>query len=47
MVARFGGVAGIISSSRSSPSIALPGVAIATVLMPPICAAGYGIATLQ
>ena len=47
MVALFGGVAGIISSSRSGPSNALPGVAIATALMPPLCTAGYGIATQQ
>ncbi len=47
MIALFGGVAGIISSSRSGPSIALPGVAIATALMPPLCTAGYGIATQQ
>jgi uncharacterized hydrophobic protein (TIGR00271 family) len=47
MVALFGGLAGIISSSRSGPSIALPGVAIATALMPPLCTAGYGLATGQ
>jgi uncharacterized hydrophobic protein (TIGR00271 family) len=47
MVALFGGIAGIISTSRSGPSIALPGVAIATALMPPLCTVGYGIATQQ
>jgi uncharacterized hydrophobic protein (TIGR00271 family) len=47
LIALFGGVAGIISTSRSGTSIALPGVAIATALMPPLCTAGYGIATQQ
>ncbi|CAM3543535.1 TIGR00341 family protein [Pontibacter korlensis] len=44
MVAFFGGVAGIISISRSDKSNAIPGVAIATALMPPLCTAGYGLA---
>lgn len=44
MVAFFGGVAGIISVSRSDRSNAIPGVAIATALMPPLCTAGYGLA---
>ncbi len=44
-VAFFGGVAGIVSGSRSEATNALPGVAIATALMPPLCAAGYGLAT--
>ncbi len=44
-VAFFGGVAGIISGSRIKQTIALPGVAIATALMPPICVAGFGLAT--
>ncbi|GAB3531418.1 TIGR00341 family protein [Pontibacter brevis] len=44
MVAFFGGVAGIISISRSDRSNAIPGVAIATALMPPLCTAGYGLA---
>ncbi|MBS1654974.1 MAG: TIGR00341 family protein, partial [Bacteroidetes bacterium] len=43
-VAFFGGVAGIVSGSRKEQTNALPGVAIATALMPPICAAGFGIA---
>lgn len=45
LVALFGGIAGIVSISRSGPGIALPGVAIATALMPPLCTAGFGIAT--
>jgi len=44
IVAIFGGIAGIISASRKDQSNAIPGVAIATALMPPLCVAGYGIA---
>ena len=44
-VAFFGGVAGIVAGSRRQTSMALPGVAIATALMPPICTAGFGLAT--
>lgn len=44
MVAVFGGVAGIIAGSRSEKANVIPGVAIATALMPPLCAAGYGLA---
>ncbi len=43
----FGGVAGIVSYSRKEPTIALPGVAIATALMPPVCVAGFGLATAR
>ena len=43
MVAIFGGFAGIISSSRKDKSNAIPGVAIATALMPPLCVTGYGL----
>lgn len=43
-VAFFGGVAGIIAGSRSKAANAIPGVAIATALMPPICSAGFGLA---
>lgn len=46
-VALFGGVAGIVAGSRRDQSMALPGVAIATALMPPLCAAGFGLATLR
>ncbi len=45
LVAFFGGVAGIISSSRKDKSNAIPGVAIATALMPPLCVTGFGLAT--
>ena len=44
LVAFFGGIAGIISGSRIDKSNAIPGVAIATALMPPLCVTGYGIA---
>ena len=46
-VAIFGGIAGIISIARKDISVTLPGVAIATALMPPLCVTGYGIATLN
>lgn len=44
-IAFFGGVAGIVAVSRKSPTNVIPGVAIATALMPPLCVAGYGLAT--
>jgi uncharacterized membrane protein len=44
LIAFFGGVAGIISGSRKDKSNAIPGVAIATALMPPLCVAGFGLA---
>ena len=43
LVALFGGLAGIISTTRKDKSNAIPGVAIATALMPPLCVTGYGI----
>lgn len=42
-IAFFGGLAGIVGSSRKEISNTVPGVAIATALMPPLCTAGYGI----
>lgn len=45
LIALFGGLAGIIASSRKNITNAIPGVAIATALMPPLCTAGYGIGT--
>ncbi|MFK7899547.1 MAG: TIGR00341 family protein [Cyclobacteriaceae bacterium] len=45
LIALFGGFAGIIAGSRKEKSNAIPGVAIATALMPPLCTAGYGLAT--
>ena len=47
LIALFGGLTGIIVGSRKEKSNAIPGVAIATALMPPLCTAGYGIANGQ
>ena len=47
LVALFGGVAGIVSISRHDQTTAIPGVAIATALMPPLCTAGFGLGTMQ
>lgn len=44
LIAFFGGLAGIVAGSRKEKSNAIPGVAIATALMPPLCTAGYGLA---
>jgi len=44
LIAFFGGLVGIIAGSRKEKSNAIPGVAIATALMPPLCTAGYGLA---
>ena len=44
LVAIFGGLAGVISITRKDKSNAVPGVAIATALMPPLCVAGFGLA---
>lgn len=43
-IATFGGLAGIVAGSRKEKSNVVPGVAIATALMPPLCTAGYGLA---
>ena len=45
LIATFGGFIGIIVSTREGYSNAIPGVAIATALMPPLCTAGYGLAS--
>ncbi len=47
LIALFGGAAGILSIAVKNKGQVLPGVAIATSLMPPLCTAGYGIATMQ
>lgn len=44
LIALFGGLAGIVGVTRKEKSTVIPGVAIATALMPPLCTAGYGIA---
>ncbi|MCM1153312.1 MAG: DUF389 domain-containing protein [Muribaculum sp.] len=46
-VGLFGGAAGILSIASKNKGQVMPGVAIATSLMPPLCTAGYGLATLQ
>ncbi|TBO39784.1 TIGR00341 family protein [Pedobacter kyonggii] len=43
-IAFTGGLAGIIAATRRDKSNVIPGVAIATALMPPLCTAGYGLA---
>lgn len=45
LIAVFGGLAGIIGVSRRNRGNVIPGVAIATALMPPLCTAGYGLAS--
>jgi len=45
LIALFGGLAGAIGATRRIKSNLVPGVAIATALMPPLCTAGYGLAT--
>ncbi len=47
LIALFGGLAGMIGNTRVKKGNVIPGVAIATALMPPLCTAGYGLATLQ
>jgi uncharacterized hydrophobic protein (TIGR00271 family) len=43
-IAFFGGLAGIVGVTRKSKGNVIPGVAIATALMPPLCTAGFGLA---
>ena len=45
LIALFGGAAGAVGLPRRSRGNTMPGVAIATALMPPLCTAGYGLAT--
>ena len=48
LIALFGGFAGILENSRKERGgTVIPGVAIATALMPPLCTVGYGIAHLE
>ncbi len=48
LIALFGGLAGMVAQTRRDRSyVVVAGVAIATALMPPLCTAGYGIATGQ
>lgn len=47
LIALFGGLAGIVAISSKQKGNVIPGVAIATALMPPLCTAGYGLATAR
>jgi uncharacterized hydrophobic protein (TIGR00271 family) len=47
LIAFFGGLAGVLATSSKQKGNVIPGVAIATALMPPLCTAGYGLATMQ
>ncbi|MDQ5957270.1 MAG: hypothetical protein QG614_245 [Patescibacteria group bacterium] len=44
-IALLGGLVGVIAITRMEKGNPIPGVAIATALMPPLCTAGYGLAT--
>lgn len=44
LIALCGGAAGILALSTRGSGNVIPGVAIATALMPPLCTAGYGLA---
>lgn len=46
LIAFFGGMAGMVAQTRKDRAVTVvSGVAIATALMPPLCTAGFGIAT--
>lgn len=45
LIALFGGAAGFVAMSTKGKGNVIPGVAIATALMPPLCTAGFGLAT--
>lgn len=48
LIAFVGGLAGVVSYTRKNPSFyIITGVAIATALLPPLCTAGYGFATMK
>lgn len=47
IIALFGGLAGIVALASKRKGNVIPGVAIATALMPPLCTAGYGLGTGQ
>ncbi len=47
LLALFGGLSGFLGIARKDGNKVISGVAIATACMPPLCTAGYGIATLQ
>lgn len=45
LIAFVGGIAGIIGARKKETNNIVPGVAIATALMPPLCTVGYAIAS--
>lgn len=47
LIAFFGGLVGVIAITRVEKGNPIPGVAIATALMPPLCTAGFGLATMN
>ncbi|MCQ2142348.1 MAG: TIGR00341 family protein [Bacteroidales bacterium] len=47
LIALFGGAAGMFEQCRKEKGTVFSGVAIATALMPPLCTAGYGIASMN
>ena len=47
LIALFGGIAGMLETSRKERGTVISGVAIATALMPPLCTVGYGISLLN
>jgi len=47
LIALFGGFAGFVAVNSKTKGNVIPGVAIATALIPPLCTAGYGLATWQ
>ena len=47
LIAFFGGLVGVIAITRVEKGNPIPGVAIATALMPPLCTAGYCLATFN
>lgn len=47
LIAFFGGFAGIMATSSKLKGNVIPGVAIATALMPPLCTAGFGLAEMN
>ena len=47
LIALFGGIAGMLETSRKDRGTVISGVAIATALMPPLCTVGYGISLLN
>ncbi len=47
LIAFMGGMAGITATTSKQKGNVIAGAAIATALMPPLCTAGYGIATMK